>query len=183
MLLRHADVALYCAKSEGSTCAVYTKEHDAHSVDRLEFAAQLRGGIDRDELIVHYQPKVSLNPSGTYAVEALVRWNHLVLGCLGPDGFIPLAEQTGLIREVTERVLEAALGQCEKWRAGGLDIHFSVNVSTRTLLDPDLPETIRGLLARFSVPPASLQLEITESRFVADVGRTRKVLDELRAWA
>jgi diguanylate cyclase (GGDEF)-like protein len=180
VLLRHADVALYCAKSERSTCAIYTHEDDEHSIDRLALAAQLRGGIDRGELVVHYQPKVPLNPSGTYAVEALVRWNHPLLGCIGPDGFIPLAEQTGLIRGVTDRVLEAALGQCEMWRAGGLDIRFSVNLSTRTLLDPDLPETIRALLTRFAVPPASLQLEITESRFVADVGRARKVLNELR---
>lgn len=180
VLLRHADVALYCAKSERSTCAIYTHEHDEHSIDRLALAAQLRRGIDHGELVVHYQPKVPLNPSGTCAVEALVRWDHPQLGCLGPDGFIPLAEQTGLIKAITVRVLEAALRQCAAWRSGGLDIRFSVNVSTRTLLDHDLPETIRALLARFALPPASLQLEITESRFVADVGRARTVLNELR---
>jgi diguanylate cyclase (GGDEF)-like protein len=181
VLLRHADVALYCAKSERSTSAIYTREDDEHSIDRLALAAQLRGGIDHGELVVHYQPKVSLNPVGTYAVEALVRWNHPELGCIAPDGFIPLAEQTGLIKGVTERVLEAALCQCEAWRGDGLDISFSVNISTRVLLDPDLPETIRALLARFALPAASLQLEITESRFVADIGRARKVLNELRA--
>ena len=180
VLLRHADVALYCAKSERSTCAMYTREDDEHSIDRLALAAQLRGGIDHGELVVHYQPKVSLNPAGTYAVEALVRWNHPELGCIAPDGFIPLAEQTGLIKGVTDRVLEAALYQCEAWRGDGLDISFSVNISTRVLLDPDLPETIRALLARFALPAASLQLEITESRFVADIGRARKVLNELR---
>jgi diguanylate cyclase len=181
VLLRHADVALYCAKSERSTCTMYAHEHDAHSIDRLALAAQLRRGIDQGELVVHYQPKVPLNDRDTCAVEALVRWNHPQLGCIGPDGFIPLAEQTGLIKGVTERVLEAALGLCEAWRADGLDIRFSVNVSTRALLDHNLPETIETLLDRFSVPPASLQLEITESRFVADLGRARTVLHELRA--
>jgi EAL domain-containing protein (putative c-di-GMP-specific phosphodiesterase class I) len=143
-------------------------------------AAQLRRGIDLGELIVHYQPIVPLNEGGTYTVEALARWNHPQLGCIGPDGFIPLAEQTGLIKDVTERVLEAALRECAEWRAGGLDIRFSVNVSMLALLDHDLPETIRVLLDGFAVPPASLQLEITESRLVADLGCARTVLQELR---
>ena len=181
VLLRHADVALYCAKSERSACAIYTQEHDEHSIDRLALAAQLGHGIDRGELIVHYQPKIPLNQTGACAVEALVRWNHPELGCISPDGFIPLAEQTGLIKGVTERVLEAALRQCAAWRATGLDTRFSVNVSTRTLLERDLPDTIRGLLAQYAVPPTSLQLEITESRFVADVGGARTVLQQLRA--
>ena len=181
VLLRHADVALYCAKSERSTCAIYAHESDGHSIDRLALAAQLRRGIDLGELVVHYQPKVPLNDSASYAVEALVRWNHPQLGRLGPDAFIPLAEQTGLIKGVTERVLEAALGQCEQWRAGGLDIRFSVNISMRALLDRDLPKTIRVLLDRYAIPPTSLQLEITESRLVADLGCARTVLHELRA--
>jgi diguanylate cyclase len=124
---------------------------------------------------------VPLNDSGTYAVEALVRWNHPQLGCIGPDGFIPLAEQTGLIKDVTERVLEAAVRQCAEWRAGGLDIRFSVNVSMLALLDHEMPETISVLLDGFAIPPASLQLEITESRLVADLGCARTVLQELRA--
>ena len=110
-----------------------------------------------------------------------MRWNHPQLGCIGPDAFIPLSEHTGLIKAVTERVLEAALRQCQLWRADGLDITFAVNISTRTLLDHDLPATIRALLSRYRVPPASLQLEITESRFVADLGRAQTVLHELRA--
>jgi diguanylate cyclase (GGDEF)-like protein len=181
VLLRHADVALYCAKSERSTCSIYAHENDEHSIDRLALATQLRRGIDLGELVVQYQPKVPLNESGTYAVEALVRWNHPQLGCIGPNAFIPLAEHTGLIKGVTERVLEAALSRCEEWRAGGLDIRFSVNVSMRTLLDRHLPETIRVLLDRFDIPPASLQLEITESRLVADLGCARTVLGELRS--
>jgi diguanylate cyclase len=172
---------LYCAKSERATCVIYAHEHDDHSIDRLALAGQLRRGIEEGELVVHYQPKVPLNDSGTYAVEALVRWNHPQFGCIGPDGFIPLAEQTGLIKGVTECVLETALSQCQEWRADGLDIHFSVNVSTGSLLDHDLPETIRVLLDRFLIPPASLQLEITESRLIADLGCVRTVLQELRA--
>ncbi|MGA2924707.1 MAG: EAL domain-containing protein [Solirubrobacteraceae bacterium] len=180
-LLRHADVALYIAKAERSTCALYSPEHDQYSIDQLALAAQLRHGIARGELVVHYQPKLPLGDRGERGVEALVRWNHPQLGTIGPDAFVPLAEQTGLIKALTESVFETALRQCEAWRASRLDVRFSVNLSTRSLLDQDLPAMIRDLLKRFTVPPASLQLEITESRFLADVDRARTVLDELRA--
>ncbi len=180
-LLRHADVALYVAKAERSTCALYSPDHDQYSIDRLALAAQLRRGIARGELVVHYQPMVPLGEGRARGVEALVRWNHPQLGTIGPDAFVPLAEQTGLIKALTECVFETALRQCEAWRASRLDVRFSVNLSTRSLLDQDLPATIRALLDRFTVPPASLQLEITESRFLADVDRARTVLDELRA--
>jgi diguanylate cyclase (GGDEF)-like protein len=180
-LLRHADVAMYCAKSNRSTCAVYTHEEDDHSIDRLALAAQLRRGIERGELVVHYQPKLPLQGQDGCGVEALVRWNHPQLGCIQPDGFIPLAEQTGVIKGLTERVLELAISQCAEWRASGLDVRFSVNVSSRTLLDRDLPSIISRLLSRFAVPARSLQLEITESRSVADLRRAQTALLDLRA--
>ncbi|HYB31702.1 MAG TPA: EAL domain-containing protein [Solirubrobacteraceae bacterium] len=180
-LMRHADVALYCAKGSDAGFATYAKEDDEYSIDRLALAAQLRRGIERGELVIHYQPKVPLQGGGTLALEALVRWNHPQLGCIGPDGFIPLAEQTGIIRPLTERVLEASLEQCRRWRRVGLEVTVSVNVSTRSLLDHDLPVVIRALLARLDLHASALQLEITESRIVADLPRARAALDELRA--
>ncbi len=180
-LMRHADVALYCAKASDAAVETYAEEHDEYSIDRLALAAQLRRGMDRGELIVHYQPKVPLHGGLSSAVEALVRWNHPQLGRIGPDGFIPLAEQTGIIKPLTERVLERALAQCESWRAEGLDVTVSVNVSTRSLLDHDLPAMIRAALARAQLPASVLQLEITESRIVADLRRARATLEELRA--
>jgi diguanylate cyclase (GGDEF)-like protein len=180
-LLRHADVALYCAKASESACEVYADARDDYSLDRLALTAQLRHGIERGELVVHYQPKVALTPGRTSAVEALVRWNHPQLGCIGPDGFIPLAEQAGLINKLTERVLEAALTQAAAWRFAGIDVRISVNVSMRNLLFQDLPGTIRALLERLDLPPGVLQLEITESRIAADVARARSVLSKLRA--
>jgi diguanylate cyclase (GGDEF)-like protein len=180
-LLRHADVALYCAKDSDVSFQTYTEEHDEYSIDRLALAAQLRRGIERGELTVHYQPKAPLSGGPTNAVEALVRWNHPQLGCIGPDGFIPIAEQTGVIKPLTDRVLESALHQCELWRHEGLEITVSVNVSARSLLDHDLPSMIRSLLDRFKLPASVLQLEITESRIVADLRRARSALDELRA--
>jgi diguanylate cyclase (GGDEF)-like protein len=180
-LLRHADVALYCAKANRSSFAVYEHEQDDYSVDRLALAAQLRRGIDRGEVVVHYQPKVPLRDGRGLGAEALVRWNHPQLGRIGPDGFIPLAEQSGLITVLTEHVLEAAVRQCADWHASGLDVRVSVNISTRSLLDRELPATIDRLLRQFGVRPASLQLEITESRIVADPGNARTVLGDLRA--
>ena len=180
-LMRHADIALYCAKASDVAFQTYAEEYDEYSIDRLALAAQLRRGIERGELAVHFQPKVPLRGPAISAVEALARWNHPQLGCIGPDGFIPLAEQTGVIKPLTQRVLEAALGQCASWRSEGLDVCVSVNVSTRSLLDHDLPSMIAALLERFELPGSVLQLEITESRIVADLGRARITLEELRA--
>jgi EAL domain-containing protein (putative c-di-GMP-specific phosphodiesterase class I) len=173
-------VALYCAKASDVSFQTYAEEYDEYSIDRLALAAQLRRGIERGELTVHYQPKAPLRGGVTSAVEALVRWNHPQLGCIGPDGFIPLAEQTGVIKPLTARVLEASLGQCEQWRREGLEVTVSVNVSARSLLDHDLPSMIRTLLERFELPASVLQLEITESRIIADLRRARSALDELR---
>jgi diguanylate cyclase (GGDEF)-like protein len=179
-LLRLADVALYTAKDANAAFRTYAGEYDDTSVDRLALAAQLRRGIERGELAVHYQPKAPLRDGGTFAVEALARWNHPQLGCIGPDGFIPLAEQTGAIKPLTERIFESALRQCQLWWHQGLHVKVAVNVSTRSLLDHDLPPMIRTLLRRFGLPAAALELEITESRIVADLPRARSALDEIR---
>jgi EAL domain-containing protein (putative c-di-GMP-specific phosphodiesterase class I)/GGDEF domain-containing protein len=180
-LIRHADVAMYCAKGSDAGFATYAEEDDEYSIDRLALAAQLRRGIDRGELVVHYQPKVPLRDGATLGLEALVRWNHPQLGCIGPDGFIPLAEQTGIIKPLTERVLEASLEQCRRWRRAGIEVTVSVNVSTRSLLDHDLAVVIGALLARLDLAASALQLEITESRILADLPRARAALDEFRA--
>ncbi len=180
-VLRHADIALYCAKNGDDTYATYTEEQDDYSLDRLALAAQLRRGIERGELFVDYQLKAPLRDTGIRGVEALSRWKHPQLGRIGPDGFIPLAEQTGVIKPLTEYVLHAAVTQCAAWRRDGLEVRMSVNISTRSLLDHALPETIGKLLERYDVPSRLLQLEITEGRIVSDLGRTRSVLEELRA--
>lgn len=180
-LLRHADAAMYRAKSSDVSFQTYAEEYDEYSIDRLALAAQLRRGIERGELTVDYQPKAPLGGGLPSAVEALVRWNHPQLGRIGPDGFIPIAEQTGVIKPLTDCVLESALHQCHKWRLDGLEVVVSVNVSARTLLDDDLPSTIGGLLERFQLAPSALQLEITESRIVSDLRRARTMLDQLRS--
>ncbi len=180
-LLRQADIALYCAKESDGAIRTYDDEHDEYSIDRRALAIQLRRGVERGELLVHYQPKVPLREGAKASVEALARWNHPQLGPIGPDAFIPLAERTGIITRLTEKVLEAALGQCARWRQEGLDIPVGVNVSTRSLLDHNLTAMIAQMLERFELPARALQLEITESRIVADLPRARATLNELRA--
>jgi diguanylate cyclase (GGDEF)-like protein len=179
-LFRHADIALYTAKGDRATTVLYSAEQDEYSLDRLALAAELRRGIANDELLVHFQPKLPLREGMTAGVEALVRWNHPRLGCLGPDRFISLAEQTGLIKLLTISVLENALRVCKQWSSAGLDAHFAVNLSARSLLDGELPAIVAGLLNRFGLPGSALVLEITESRIVADLARARTALDELR---
>jgi diguanylate cyclase (GGDEF)-like protein len=179
-LLRGADVALYVAKAAQSPVEVYSAGKDHYTVDRLMLAAQLRRGLEAGELVLEYQPKFPLRGGPAVGVEALARWEHPTLGRIGPDGFIPLAEQTGLISRVTDVVLRTAIAQAASWAAEGLDLRVSVNVSPRNLLDPQLPGLIRTLLAEAGVAPSRLQLEITESRSVPSGRVAMVVLEELR---
>jgi len=179
-LLRGADVALYVAKAAQSPVEVYSSGKDHYTVDRLMLAAQLRRGLEMGELVLEYQPKFPLRGGPAVGVEALARWEHPTLGRIGPDGFIPLAEQTGLIARVTDVVMRQAIEQAAAWAAEGLKLRMSVNVSPRNLLDPHLPGLIRTLLAEAGMDPSQLQLEITESRSVPSGRVAMAVLEELR---
>src|SRR5215211_579564 len=179
VLLRHADVALYKAKFSKTPCEVYSPEEDEHTRERLALAAQLRRGIATGELELRYQPKFSLPGGELGDVEALVRWRHPQLGLLGPDAFIPLAEQTGLIRPLTEKVLDEALRQVRCWRDAGVEVRVSVNLSTRNLVDRGLAVTLRELLDKWRLSPSALQLEITESALIDEARRATSALQEL----
>jgi EAL domain-containing protein (putative c-di-GMP-specific phosphodiesterase class I) len=179
-LLRKADVALYCAKASQHPVEIYAPNQDHYTVDRLLLAGQLRRGLEAGEIVLEYQPKFPLHGGPPAAAEALARWEHPELGRVGPDGFIPLAEQSGLINRLTDIVLEAAIAQVAAWRRGGLDLRVSVNVSPRSLVDPALPRRIAELLDAHQVAAHSLQLEITESRPVPSGRTAQQVLEELR---
>ncbi|HLZ28364.1 MAG TPA: EAL domain-containing protein, partial [Chloroflexota bacterium] len=180
-LLREADVAMSMAKQGEASIVVYTAEQDHYSAERLALGGELRRAIDRDELLLHFQPKLDLRTGNLAGVEALVRWQHPQRGFLPPDQFIPLAEQTGLIYVLTRWVLEAALRQHQAWSAMGLDIPVAVNLSRRTLHDPQLPEMVAELLTRWGAAPSGLVLEITESSLMADPVRANDNLAQLRA--
>jgi diguanylate cyclase (GGDEF)-like protein len=179
-MLRHADVAMYVAKGNHSGFAVYSPEQDGHNADRLGLVAELRSGIETNQLVLHYQPKLDCLTGEIAGVEALVRWQHPERGLIPPDQFIPLAEQTGLIDPLTRWVLENALHQCSVWRAGGLQVPVAINLSVHSLQDSRLTETVTEVLSRRGVPASWLTLEITESAIMADPPRALKALSHLR---
>jgi diguanylate cyclase (GGDEF)-like protein len=181
-LLQRADVAMYLAKAAHAGTAVYDEQQDVNDADRLALAGELRRAIENDELVLHYQPKASLETGRIVGVEALVRWVHPERGFIPPDEFIPLAERTGLIKPLSRHVVAAALRQCEAWNALGLDLHVAVNLTIPDLLDVELPDRVAALLAETRVRPDQLEFEITESTILADPFRVRQVLsrfDEL----
>lgn len=164
-LLQSADVAMYRAKRDGIDIAVYGSEDQEDRPGRLALLNDLRELLERRELAVHYQPQVDLHTGEVVGLEALARWEHHELGWIPPDRFIPFAEQTGLIGELTKQVVRTALTQCARWRADGLDVAMSVNVSPKALEDPDLARTLHATILEARLPSECVTLEITESAF------------------
>lgn len=178
-LMRYADVAMYHAKEQLSGIAVYQPEIDPHSPKRLAMMSELRRAIREDQLTVYYQPKVDLSKKAFYGFEALVRWIHPELGLVPPNEFIPMAEMTSLIHELTAWVLEKSIAQCCAWRAQGWQISVAVNLSARNLMDENMPKQVRSLLQKYSLPAEALELEITESSIMNDPNRAMRVLKQL----
>lgn len=161
-LISHADVAMYSVKrsGRGSFC-VYTPELDARAQD-----AELRRAVADNELVVHFQPVVNLTDGSEVGVEALVRWNHPTRGLLMPGAFIELAEETGAVIPIGEWVLREACRQAAGWRrehTQAQDLKLSVNVSARQVAQPELVQTIAGILDETRFPADRLVLELTES--------------------
>jgi diguanylate cyclase (GGDEF)-like protein len=180
-LLRDADVELRIVDLDvGGPAALRAGEGDV-GVDRLEIAAGLRRAIREGELRLVYQPVVDLADGRVRSVEALVRWQHPVRGLLGPDAFIDVAEDTGLISGLGAWVLSAAVAQIAAWREGDLAIRVAVNLAARQLLDPDLPALVAEQLALHDVPASSLTVEITESMLLHDIDAGIATLEALAA--
>jgi diguanylate cyclase (GGDEF)-like protein/PAS domain S-box-containing protein len=180
-LLRHADVAMYSSKDEKSGYAFYDSSRSESDPARLTLVSELRRAIEEHELVLYYQPKAALANGAVQSVEALLRWNHPTRGLVGPDEFIPLAQQTGLIKPLTLFVLDEALSQCRAWERAGMSLGVAINISIRNLLDAHFPELVRTLLEKWRVAPSMLELEITESTVLSDPVRTKRVLDRLSA--
>ena len=181
ILLQHADVAMYEAKRTHNGYQVYSVDHDPYNPVRLAMVGELRKGLEADEVVLHYQPKLDLQSGKVIGAEALVRWNHPTRGLIPPVEFVPMAERTGLIRPLSRHVLNVAIAQCREWRGSGLDLKVSVNLSARNLLDPNLPEDVSRILADRGLPPACLELEITESTIMDDPKLAMEVLRRLNA--
>jgi diguanylate cyclase (GGDEF)-like protein len=180
-LMQRADVAMYQAKAARSGHAFYERERDRHSRERLTLIGELRDAIGTDQLILHFQPKLDLDSGRVEDVEALVRWLHPERGLLGPGAFVPLAEQTGVMRELTDHVLDAALRQVAAWYDAGLDLSVAVNVSAATLLDEGWSTDLGAALVRHGVPASRLRIELTEDTLMADPERALRVVEGLVA--
>ena len=181
-LLRHADMAMYTAKNDHSGVAVASGGTDDDTGRRrLTTMEELRTGMERGELLLHYQPQLDIASGVVSGVEALVRWNHPSRGLVYPDGFLPLAEHAGLMGRLTLQVLEMAVEQCRVWRAAGLDLSVAVNLSASNLQDEALPGYVADVLARHGVPPDALHLEVTEEILMRDAVRATKILTAVRA--
>ena len=178
-LVRHADSAMYAAKRAGSGFAVYSDGADEALSIRLALASELPAALEADELVLHFQPKANLETGRPVAVEALVRWQHPELGLLAPDRFVPLAEETGLIRPLGRWVLEHAVAEASRWRALGYELPVAVNLSGRDLHDWDLPGFIEDILVRHGLPANLLELEITETAIMTDADAARSLLDRI----
>ncbi|WP_130504282.1 putative bifunctional diguanylate cyclase/phosphodiesterase [Blastococcus saxobsidens] len=178
-LLRSADIAMYVAKERKAGAVVFAPEDHVAAPSRLTVLGDLRRALEDDELFLHYQPKFTLDGERIEGVEALLRWQHPTRGLVPPAEFVPVAEGTGIILRLTERVLDLAMTQARRWLDAGHPMPVAVNLSTRCLLDAGLPDMVRRLLARHEVPAHLLRMEVTESAVMADATRCTDVLQRL----
>ena len=181
-LLKFADTAMYQAKAEGrNTYQIYNETMDAESRRRATVLASLRKALDRGEFRLVYQPRMALADGRITGVEALLRWHSAELGEIPPTIFVPLAEESGLILQIGDWVLNEALQTLKRWRAHGLnEISVGVNVSVLQLLRGNLPEELRRLIQDLGVPANRIELEVTESMVMQNAEQTTHVLNELR---
>lgn len=178
-LLQRADVAMYTAKEIGKDYAIYEDSLNRYSPRRLVLLGELRQAIEKNELLLHFQPKIDLQEHYVVGVEALARWKHPEHGFIPPNEFVIPAEKSGLIKPFTEWVLNAALRQCHAWQEEGLRINVAVNLSRRNLQDPEIPDLIATLLSTHRLEPPCLSLEITESAIMEDPTNAVEILTRL----
>jgi diguanylate cyclase (GGDEF)-like protein len=179
-LLSRADVAMYVAKEGRTVIEVYSPDRDDNSADRLSVLGELRQALDEDELELHYQPKVSAADSSLLGMEALIRWRHPVRGYIAPDEFIPLAERSGIMPLLTERVITLALQQMARWRAAGIHVPVAVNIAPTDLVGHDLTGVVARGLRQYDLPARMLRLEITERNVTHQLGDANETLRQLR---
>ncbi|WP_336921709.1 putative bifunctional diguanylate cyclase/phosphodiesterase [Aquipuribacter sp. SD81] len=180
-VLRRADTALFAARATGSRFVLHSRSLDSGRVERLALLGDLHRALDEGALTVHYQPKLHLGTGTVTGVEALVRWEHPVLGAVGPAVFVPLAESAGLVDRLTDHVLATAVAQARRWADDGLPLSVAVNLSARCLDDDTLPQRVAGALAGAGLDPARLVLEVTETSLMGDPARTLPVLRAVAA--
>jgi len=178
-LLRCADLALEQARREKRPAAIYADARDVSARDQLSLLGELRRALEQDELRLFYQPKIELATGRIAGAEVLLRWQHPTRGLLSPAAFIPFAEQTGFIRQITRWTLDRAMAQGAAWHRSGSPLQLAVNISADDLADPQLDRRVAALLTRHQLPPSLLTLEVTESGFIEDPVSALAMLDAL----
>jgi EAL domain-containing protein (putative c-di-GMP-specific phosphodiesterase class I) len=173
---------MYRAKERGKNAfEFYTATLNEHTVERLALEASLRHAVERDELVLHYQPKIELATRRIVGAEALVRWRHPELGFVPPNAFIPLAEETGLIVPIGEWVMRTACAQAKQWADAGLPpLRVAVNISARQFARTELPECIDRVLSDTGLDPDLFEVELTESMTMTHVDRAIETMDALK---
>ncbi|MCP3403245.1 GAF domain-containing protein [Bradyrhizobium sp. CCGB20] len=182
-LTKNADMAMYLAKEDGKNgYRFFSKEVKTQSIERLSLESALRRALEREQFSLNYQPKVDMETGQITGVEALLRWTHPDLGSISPAQFIPLAEETGLIVPIGRWVVKEACAQAMAWqRRGLLPVSMAVNLSPRQFVDEHLLQDVDEALAASGMSPVLLQLEVTESMMMRNVGRALKVLDAIQS--
>ncbi|CAD6873838.1 putative bifunctional diguanylate cyclase/phosphodiesterase [Methylomonas fluvii] len=178
-LVQKAGVALFVAGPSHEGYTTYAPSYDDHSPRRLTLMSELRQAIEKEQLHIYYQPKVSVQTGQVYGAEALVRWQHPKHGFISPDEFIPMAERTRVIKHLTAWVLKQSFRHCAEWRKRGWELIISVNLSAKDLHDPELPDVMAGVAAAANIKPGWMMLEITESSIMTDPERAMEVIQRL----
>lgn len=178
-LMQFADIALKRSKEYLSGFEIYDPNLDPFSVKRLMITSHMRHAIERHEFSLHFQSKVEGADNRPHSAEALIRWNHQEHGFISPAEFIPLAEKTGYIREITQWVINEALCQMAEWKKRGIEIPVSINISAHNLLDPNFVQSIAELSDKWDIQRSKLTLEVTETAVMMDPEYTISVLNQL----
>ncbi|HKT33019.1 MAG TPA: EAL domain-containing protein [Gammaproteobacteria bacterium] len=179
-LLRHADMAKGTAKSRRLPYSIYDGSQDRHSLLRLSLLAELQNAINRNELQLHYQPKLSLDNRAVVAAEALVRWQHPAYGLIPPAEFIPMLEQTGNIGTVTQWAFRRAIAQAKAWQQAAMNMRVAINISAHDLREGNFARELERVLRAAQCNPQLLALEITESAIMEDVNQSIATFRRLR---
>ncbi len=182
-LFKNADSALYRCKEQGRNhYQYYTEDLSTRAMERMQMETDLRHALERNELVIYYQPQADLYNGSIIGMEALLRWQHPSNGLLAPGSFIPLAEETGLITPIGEWVLRTACARLQRWMDAGLPkTRVSVNLSPLQFKQKNLAETVAAALRDSGLPPECLELELTESMLMQDAESTIAILQKIKA--
>lgn len=179
MLMRKADVAMYHAKNHQLGYFIYDQQKDTHSVEILKLDSDLRNAIQKNEFVLYYQPKIDIAQNLIVGVEALIRWQKEKDRIIFPDQFIPHSEQTGLIHEITEWVINDAVKTQKDWQDRNLDLSIAINLSSKSLHNKEVSKHILNRIRQTQISPGKIYLEITESSLMADPKRSANILRQI----